>query len=142
MKDQGANVDIEGMALSTDAVANLISNLQKTGYLPQHRNQGNHPGREIKDMQAFQFTLTCEKGKVVKAEPMANFGEMSGVKQWAGGAGRRSADRQRLYFTVFKTQRDAECGGAACAGNQAAGERRTGSRTGRSWRRSSGSWPA
>jgi len=32
MKDQGANVDIEGMALSTSAVANLIANLQKTGY--------------------------------------------------------------------------------------------------------------
>ena len=32
MKDQGANISIEGMALSTDAVANLIANLQKTGY--------------------------------------------------------------------------------------------------------------
>ena len=32
MKDQGPNVSIEGMALSTDAVANLIANLQKTGY--------------------------------------------------------------------------------------------------------------
>src|SRR5262252_690480 len=32
LKDQGASVDIDGMALSTDAVANLISNLQKTGY--------------------------------------------------------------------------------------------------------------
>ncbi len=41
MKDQGASVDIEGMALSTDAVANLIANLQKTGYFKQHRDQGN-----------------------------------------------------------------------------------------------------
>src|ERR1700681_453972 len=31
MKDQGNSVDIEGMALSTDAVASLIENLQKTG---------------------------------------------------------------------------------------------------------------
>ena len=63
MKDQGASVDIDGMALSTDAVANLISNLQKTGYFKQHRNQGDLSGRHVKDMQAFQFTLTCEKAK-------------------------------------------------------------------------------
>src|SRR6266550_7063384 len=30
MKDQGSNIDIEGTALSTDAVATLITNLQKT----------------------------------------------------------------------------------------------------------------
>src|SRR6266436_3927597 len=32
MKDQGASIAIDGTALSSDAVANLISNLQKTGY--------------------------------------------------------------------------------------------------------------
>src|SRR5678815_4016907 len=32
VKDQGKTVDIEGMALSSDAVANLITNLQKTGF--------------------------------------------------------------------------------------------------------------
>src|SRR5208282_5689053 len=32
MQDQGANVAIDGTALSADAVANLISNLQKTGF--------------------------------------------------------------------------------------------------------------
>ena len=32
MKDQGSTVDIEGMALSTSAVADLITNLQKSGY--------------------------------------------------------------------------------------------------------------
>src|SRR5437667_12612515 len=32
MIDAGNSVDIKGMALSADAVANLISNLQKTGY--------------------------------------------------------------------------------------------------------------
>src|SRR6266699_7092641 len=32
MLDQGASIAIQGMALSTDAVANLIQNLQKTGY--------------------------------------------------------------------------------------------------------------
>src|SRR5208337_4584763 len=32
MQDQGASVAIDGTALSSDAVANLISNLQKTGF--------------------------------------------------------------------------------------------------------------
>src|SRR5215468_2161207 len=63
MKDQGASVDIEGMALSTDAVANLISNLQKTGYFRSVEIKESLQDEQIKDMQAFQFTLTCEKGK-------------------------------------------------------------------------------
>ena len=63
MKDQGASVDIEGMALSEDAVANLISNLQKTGYFRTVEIKESLQDEQIKDMQAFQFTLTCEKNK-------------------------------------------------------------------------------
>ena len=63
MKDQGASVDIEGMALSSDAVANLISNLQKTGYFRTVEIKESIQDEQIKDMQAFQFTLTCEKSK-------------------------------------------------------------------------------
>src|SRR6267378_972322 len=63
MKDQGASVDIEGMALSSDAVANLISNLQKTGFFRNIEIKESIQDETIKDMQAFQFTLTCEKGK-------------------------------------------------------------------------------
>jgi type IV pilus assembly protein PilN len=63
MKDQGASVDIEGMALSEDAVANLISNLQKTGYFRTVEMKEAVQDEQIKDMQAFQFTLTCEKNK-------------------------------------------------------------------------------
>jgi type IV pilus assembly protein PilN len=63
MKDQGASVDIEGMALSTDAVANLISNLQKTGYFRNVEIKESIQDETIKDMQAFQFTLSCEKTK-------------------------------------------------------------------------------
>jgi Tfp pilus assembly protein PilN len=62
MKDQGAAVDIEGMALSTDAVANLITNLQKTGYFKNIEIKETYQDDSYKDMQAFQFTLTCEKG--------------------------------------------------------------------------------
>jgi type IV pilus assembly protein PilN len=61
MKDQGPNVSIEGMALSTDAVANLIANLQKTGYFKNIEIKETYQDDTVKDMQAFQFTLTCEK---------------------------------------------------------------------------------
>ena len=61
MKDQGANISIEGMALSTDAVANLIANLQKTGYFKNIEIKETYQDDSVKDMQAFQFTLTCEK---------------------------------------------------------------------------------
>jgi len=63
MKDSGPSVDIEGMALSTDAVASLITNLQKTGYFKNIEIKETFQDDTYKEMQAFQFTLTCEKGK-------------------------------------------------------------------------------
>ena len=63
MKDAGGSVDIQGMALSTDAVANLIANLQKTGYFSNVEIKETYQDETVKDMQAFQFTLSCEKGK-------------------------------------------------------------------------------
>ena len=63
MDDNGGNVNLEGTALSTDAVANLIANLQKTGYFKTVEIKETYQDDQIKDMQAFQFTLTCEKGK-------------------------------------------------------------------------------
>jgi Tfp pilus assembly protein PilN len=63
MDDQGASVSLEGTALSTDAVASLIANLQKTGFFKTVEIKETFQDDAIKDMQAFQFTLTCEKGK-------------------------------------------------------------------------------
>jgi type IV pilus assembly protein PilN len=63
MKDVGPSVDIEGMALSTDAVASLIQNLQKTCYFKNIEIKETFQDDTYKEMQAFQFTLTCEKGK-------------------------------------------------------------------------------
>jgi type IV pilus assembly protein PilN len=60
MKDQGSNISIQGMALSTDAVANLIANLQKTGYFKNIEIKETYQDDTVKDMQAFQFELTCE----------------------------------------------------------------------------------
>ena len=63
MKDSGPSIDIEGMALSTDAVASLISNLQKTGYFKNIEIKETYQDDTFKEMQAFTFTLTCEKAK-------------------------------------------------------------------------------
>jgi len=63
MDDAGTSVNLEGTALSTDAVANLIANLQKTGFFKTVEIKETFQDDTIKDMQAFQFTLTCEKGK-------------------------------------------------------------------------------
>src|ERR1700716_3716087 len=63
MDDLGPSVNLEGTALSADAVANLIANLQKTGFFKNVEIKETFQDEQIKDMQAFQFTLTCEKGK-------------------------------------------------------------------------------
>jgi type IV pilus assembly protein PilN len=63
MQDQGPSIAIDGTALSSDAVANLISNLQKTGFFRNIEIKESYQDEQIKDMQAFQFTLTCEKAK-------------------------------------------------------------------------------
>ena len=63
MDDTGPNVNLEGTALSADAVANLIANLQKTGFFKNVEIKETFQDETIKDMQAFQFMLTCEKGK-------------------------------------------------------------------------------
>ncbi|HXY51977.1 MAG TPA: PilN domain-containing protein [Terriglobales bacterium] len=63
LKDEGGSVDIVGMALSEDAVANLVSNLQKTGFFGSIEMKESIQDESIKDMQAFQFTLTCAKRK-------------------------------------------------------------------------------
>lgn len=67
MKDSGANIDIEGYALSSDAVATLIANLQKTGYFKNVEIKETAQDASIKEMQAFLFTLTCEKGAPTSA---------------------------------------------------------------------------
>jgi Tfp pilus assembly protein PilN len=63
MDDTGPAVTLEGTALSADAVATLISNLQRTGFFSNVEIKETYQDEQIKDMQAFQFTLTCEKAK-------------------------------------------------------------------------------
>ncbi len=61
MIDTGASIDIEGMALSIHGVANLMENLQKSGKFKNVEIKESFQDTQTKDMQAFVFTLTCEK---------------------------------------------------------------------------------
>ncbi|HTD24107.1 MAG TPA: PilN domain-containing protein [Terriglobales bacterium] len=63
MQDKGPNIAIEGTALSSTAVANLIKNLQKTGYFKSVEMTETVQDPNSKDLQEFTFKLTCEKQK-------------------------------------------------------------------------------
>jgi Tfp pilus assembly protein PilN len=60
--DTGPSLNLEGTALSTDAVANLIANLQKTGFFKTVEIKETWQDEQVKEMQAFQFVLTCDRG--------------------------------------------------------------------------------
>ena len=61
MNDEGPNISIEGTALSIDAVANLMSNLKRTGYFKNVEMKESYQDDTVHNMQAFVFTLVCEK---------------------------------------------------------------------------------
>lgn len=61
LKDQGSSIDLEGVAFSPHAVANLMSNLKRTGYFRSVELKEAIQNEQVKDMQAFDFTITCEK---------------------------------------------------------------------------------
>ncbi|SRR5690349_10697666 len=63
MKDEGGAINLEGLALSQDAVANLITNLQKTGYFKNVEIKETFQDAQNKEIQAFLFTLSCQKAK-------------------------------------------------------------------------------
>jgi Tfp pilus assembly protein PilN len=61
MSDAGTNVNVEGTALSSNAVANLMTNLMKTGYFKSVEIKEAYQDEGEKKVQAFNFSLTCEK---------------------------------------------------------------------------------
>jgi len=63
MQDAGGQIRIDGTALSATAVANLIKNLQKTGYFKTVEMSETQEDPQAKDLQAFNFKLVCEKQK-------------------------------------------------------------------------------
>jgi type IV pilus assembly protein PilN len=63
MTDTGNSVNLDGTALSSHAVANLIKNLQKTDYFKAVELAETLQDPQEKKMQAFNFRLVCEKKK-------------------------------------------------------------------------------
>ncbi len=63
MNDSGNAINIDGTALSHTAVANLIGNLKKTGFFKTIEIKESVQDPRVKDFDAFDFKLTCEKLK-------------------------------------------------------------------------------
>ena len=63
MTDSGKTVELTGTALSANAVANLMANLKTNGQFKNVEIKETVQDSAVKDYQAFNFTLTCEKGK-------------------------------------------------------------------------------
>lgn len=61
LKDEGGSISVEGTALSVKAVANLMANLKKSGAFRNVEIKESYQDDTVKEMQAFIFTLTCEK---------------------------------------------------------------------------------
>lgn len=61
MQEAGNNINIDGMALSTQAVANLMTNLKRSGYFKNVEIKETAQDPSQKEMTAFTFTLICEK---------------------------------------------------------------------------------
>ncbi|HVJ05536.1 MAG TPA: PilN domain-containing protein [Candidatus Saccharimonadales bacterium] len=62
MKDDGANVSLDGVALGPNSVANLMTNLRRSGYF---KNVELHETAQEDNpkIQTFSFSLVCEKSK-------------------------------------------------------------------------------
>jgi len=61
MNESGNNLNINGVALTTNAVANLMTNLKRSGYFKNVEIRIAAQDQAVKDMTNFNFTLICEK---------------------------------------------------------------------------------
>ncbi len=61
MKEDGNNIDLNGVALSVDAVAEFMKNLKATGLFKNVEIKESFQDDVVKDVTAFTFILVCEK---------------------------------------------------------------------------------
>jgi Tfp pilus assembly protein PilN len=61
MTDDGKNLNFTGTALSPNSVADLMTNLRKTGAFKTVEIKETTQDTQIKEVQAFKFELICEK---------------------------------------------------------------------------------
>jgi Tfp pilus assembly protein PilN len=62
MTSDGKSLTFNGMALSADAVADLIANLRKTGAFRTVEIKETSQDSSVKELEAFKFELICEIG--------------------------------------------------------------------------------
>ncbi|HST78872.1 MAG TPA: PilN domain-containing protein [Verrucomicrobiae bacterium] len=62
MTSDGKSLNFVGMALSADAVADLMTNLRKTGAFKTVEIKETSQDATVKELQAFKFELICEIG--------------------------------------------------------------------------------
>jgi Tfp pilus assembly protein PilN len=62
MTSDGKSLNFVGMALSADAVADLMTNLRKTGAFKTVEIKETSQDSSVKELQAFKFELICEIG--------------------------------------------------------------------------------
>ena len=61
MTDDGNNIRLTGVALSIHGVADLMRNLQNSGYFKNVDIKTSYQDAAVQDMQAFNFELICQK---------------------------------------------------------------------------------
>ena len=61
MREEGNNITLDGMALSVDAVAQLMKNLKSSGYFKNVEIKSTFQDDAMKNMAAFSFMLVCER---------------------------------------------------------------------------------
>ena len=67
MKEDGNNITLDGVALSVDAVANLMRNLKASGYFKNIEIKSTFQDDAVKAMSAFSFLLVCERNTQTKS---------------------------------------------------------------------------
>jgi Tfp pilus assembly protein PilN len=72
MTNEAGKLNLKGVALSVHGVADLMRNLQRTGYFKSVEIKETYQDEKVKDMQAFVFTIVCEMpGQTGQAPPPA-----------------------------------------------------------------------
>jgi Tfp pilus assembly protein PilN len=66
MTNDGKSIDFTGKALNPNAVADLMTNLRKTGAFKNVEIKETSQDPQTKDIQTFRFELVCEIGKLDK----------------------------------------------------------------------------
>ncbi|MGE0405847.1 MAG: PilN domain-containing protein [Candidatus Korobacteraceae bacterium] len=61
MKEEGNNINLEGIALSVNAVATLMQNLRGTGKFRTIEIKETFQDDVVRDVQAFVYSLFCER---------------------------------------------------------------------------------